>query len=245
MNQTDMLWQEADSTQFIELGAVYTPRRAQLAEALLGMLPAEEHDAFTAVELGVGQGWLADLLLRRFPRSCLIGLDGSETMLRAAGEQLRAHGARVELRPFRLEETTWRAALAPSSMRFIYSSRVVHHLDGPGKLALYRELVTKLEPGGALVIADLLAPGSEWERRFTARAWDAEVRRQSLELTGDERAWQQFDADDWNLYDHPDPMDMPSSLAEHHTWLTEAGFIGFGAPWALAGHAVYGAYKPE
>ena len=80
-----------------------------------------------------------------------------------------------------------------------------------GKLALYREMFTQLEPGGALVIADLIAPGSEWERRFTARAWDAEVRRQSSELTGDERAWQQFDADDWNLYDHPDPMDMPSS----------------------------------
>jgi tRNA (cmo5U34)-methyltransferase len=239
-----MLWQEGDSARFIELGGVYTPRREQLADALLGLLPAEEHDTFTALELGVGQGWLAELLLRRFPRASLIGLDVSETMLRAASEHLRGRRERVQLRPFRLEEAAWRAGLMASSLRFIYSSLVVHHLDGPGKLALYQELFTKLEPGGALVIADLIAPGSEWERRFTARAWDAEVRRQSLELTGDERAWQQFDADDWNLYDHPDPMDMPSSLAEHHAWLTEAGFVGFGVPWALAGHAVYGAYKP-
>ena len=39
-------------------------------------------------------------------------------------------------------------------------------------------------------------------------------------------------------------MDMPSSIAEHFGWLNAAGFTGFGVPWTLAGHAVYGAYKP-
>lgn len=242
-NDGALPWQESDSERFIELGRVYTPRRAELADALLGLLPADAGDAFTAVELGTGAGWLADELLRRFPRARVIGLDGSETMLRAAGQLLARHDGRAELRPFRLEDAAWRAALAPDSVRCVYSCLVVHHLDAAGKRALYRDLFERLEPGGALVIADMVAPAGERERRYVARLYDAEVRRQSIELTGDERAWQAFDRDRWNIFEHPDPMDMPSSLAEHVRWLREAGFVDVSAPWVWAGHAVYGGYR--
>jgi tRNA (cmo5U34)-methyltransferase len=48
----------------------------------------------------------------------------------------------------------------------------------------------------------------------------------------------------WNIYDHPDPMDKPSTLPEQLRWLEEASFEGSDAFWARAGHALLGGYKP-
>ena len=82
------------------------------------------------------------------------------------------------------------------------------------------------------------------EQRAMARWWDAEVKRQSLALSGSLDAYRQFVDDTWNWYDYPDPSDMPSSLPEHLQWLADAGFTGVDVFWARAGHAVYGGYKP-
>ena len=64
-------------------------------------------------------------------------------------------------------------------------------------------------------------------------------------LTGDLRAYDEFLAERWNLFDHPDPdIDKPSPLPDHLRWLTEAGYVGVDAFWLRAGHAVFGGYRP-
>ncbi len=242
-------WSESDSAQFIELGRVYTPTRDEIQQTILDLIPAERDDAFLTVELGVGGGWLSAAILERFPYARILGLDGSPTMLRETDARLQPFAGRYELREFKLEDASWLDRIGAESsgtsgpVRCFVSSLVVHHLDGDGKRVLYQRLHERLEAGGALLFADLLAPGSEWERRFMARQWDVEVRRQSLEMTGSLETYQRFFDDHWNLYDYPDPMDMPSTAPEHLRWLTEAGFIGASVFWARAGHAVYGGYK--
>lgn len=77
-----------------------------------------------------------------------------------------------------------------------------------------------------------------------AQRWDAEVARQSLALTGSDTIYRAFVDGHSNWYTYPDPVDMPSTVAEHIAWLTEAGFVGVDVFWARAGHAIYGGYKP-
>ena len=241
-------WSESDSAHFIELGRVYTPTRDEIQQAILDLIPAAREDAFLAVELGVGGGWLSAAILERFPNARILGFDGSQTMLRETDARLRPFAGRYELREFRLEDAAWLERIGASAgereqIRCFVSSLVVHHLDGEGKRVLYQRLQERLAAGGALLFADLLAPGSEWERRHMARQWDAEVRRQSVEMTGSLATYQRFVDDHWNLYDYPDAMDMPSTAPEHLRWLAEAGFVGASIFWARAGHAVYGGYK--
>lgn len=237
-------WSEESSRRFIERGHVYTPRRGEIQETLLDLLPAAPDERFLAVELGVGGGWLSAAILARFPAARVLGLDGSPAMRRAAATQLQPFAGRFELRPFRLEEQSWREDLH-EAVRCVLSSLVIHHLDAAGKRALYRDLHARIEPGGALLIADIVAPRGEWERRCMARWYDAEVRAQSLALTGSPATYQQFLDDQWNWFAHPDPMDMPSTVPEHLEWLAEAGFDGANVFWERAGHAVYGGYRPR
>jgi tRNA (cmo5U34)-methyltransferase len=243
-HETGIPWSEAASRQFIERGHIHIPNRDEIGATILDLIPAESDESFLAVELGVGAGWLCEAILRRFPSARVIGLDGSPAMLREAATRLEPFAGRFELRPFRLEDDDWRTAVG-NDVRCFVSSLVVHHLSGDGKRQLYRDLFAQLEPGGAVLIADLVAPRSERQRRFMARGWDAEVRRQSLAFTGSLEAFDEFVRDKSNWFDFPDPMDMPSSIPDHLAWLADAGFTATDVFWARAGHALYGGYTPS
>jgi SAM-dependent methyltransferase len=236
-------WQESDSAAFLDLGRILTPGRDEIARVLRDLVPARSDEPFVFVDIGTGQGWLSQQLLGHFAAAQAIALDGSPTMLRHAAELLAPFAGRFELRPFRLEEPAWLDALG-SDIRCFLSSLVIHHLDGPAKQKLFAAIYRHLAPGGALLIADIVAPTSEQGRHYLAHAWDEEVRRQSLEFAGDLRAYGFFIEQRWNIYNYPDPTDIPSSVPEQLGWLAEAGFSGIDVFWLRAGHAVFGGYKP-
>jgi trans-aconitate methyltransferase len=190
----------------------------------------------------VGSGWLSAAILERFPAARVMGLDGSPTMLRETEARLQRFAGRFELRHFWLADRSWLAEIG-QNVRCFVSSLVVHHLDAAGKQVLYRDLHEHLDGSGAVLVADLVAPRSERERRYMARRWDAEVKRQSLAFIGSLDAYRQFVEQRWNWYEYPDPMDMPSTVPEHLEWLAEAGFAGVDVFWERAGHAVYGGYR--
>ena len=234
-------WGEDESEAFVEYGRAMVPGRQEIERTFLDLIPAEADEPFTAVEIGTGAGWLSAAVLRAFPKARILGLDGSPEMLETAEEQLAPYGARAELRPFRLEEPSWVDGLPP--VRVFLSSLVLHHLDGGGKRELFARLFDRLEPGGALLFADLMEPRTERARRHFAAVWEEEISHRSVEIHGDGRAHEFFVREKWNIYDHPDPMDKPSTLPDQLRWMEEAGFEGVDVFWARAGHALLGGYR--
>ena len=195
------LWDEEESGAFVEFGRAMVPGREELERTLLGLVPAGCEETFVCVEIGTGTGWLSEAMLREFPRVRILGLDGSSQMLHRAGERLARYGARAELRPFRLEDHSWTEALPP--VRVFLSSLVLHHLDGSGKRELFTRLLSRLEPGGALLFADLMQPRTESARRHYSKAWEKEILHRSLEIHGDARARDFFRRERWNIYEYP------------------------------------------
>ena len=238
-------WQEEDSVRFIDMGEVMIPTRDEMGQAMLDLIPAASEDAFTAVEIGCGSGWLSETLLTRYPNARVIAIDGSPTMLGRAAEWLTPFGSRAQLLLGRLEERDWLDRLE-QPVRCFLSSLTLHHLDGPGKANLFADLYQRLEPGGALCYADIVEPASGWARQHMARAWTEAVCRRSLAFTGKTETFDFFVKEQWNIYDYPDPeVDKPSPLTSLIQWLSAAGFGQIDVPWAMAGHVVIVAYRPE
>jgi tRNA (cmo5U34)-methyltransferase len=237
-------WSESGSQTFIAMGDIYVPRREEQISTLLDLIPADRDESCAFVELGAGEGVLARAVLAAFSRCHYVALDGSELMRRRLSQTLGAYGDRVEVRPFDLFARDWRREL-PSPLRCVLSSLVVHHLDGDGKRVLFRDLAHAIEPGGALLLADLVAPTAPGAAALFARQWDDAARAQSLALRGDLSGYDQFVADTWNFFtiEGADPTDQPSPLADQLGWLREAGCATVDCFWMYAGHAIYGGYR--
>jgi SAM-dependent methyltransferase len=237
-------WSESGSQTFIAQGDIYVPRRDEQINTLLDLIPAARDETCALVELGAGEGALARAVLATFPRCTYYALDGSEMMRSRLSQTLAEYGDRAQVRPFDLFAADWRREL-PSPLRCVLSSLVVHHLDGEGKRALYRELAQAIAPGGALLLADVVAPQVPRANTLFARQWDDAVRVQSVVVRGDLSGHEQFIADKWNLYtpEGADEMDKPSPLADQLAWLREAGFASADCFWMYAGHAIYGGYR--
>jgi len=235
-------WDENDSQEFIDHGRYFVPGREEQVATVLDLIP-EPGDGLL-VDLCCGEGLLSAALLERFPRARVLAMDLSPTMLEKARKTCAAHGDRFETRPFDLAGRSWRAFAEP--VRAFVSSLAIHHLDGDGKCALFRDLAAALAPGGALVIADLVLPATRTAHALAARAWDEAVRRRSLELAGSLRPYEVFRDERWNLWADPapDPIDQPSPLFDQLRWLAEAGLTGVDVHWMKAGHAVYGGVRP-
>jgi tRNA (cmo5U34)-methyltransferase len=153
----------------------------------------------------------------------------------------------VEVRQFRMEENEWREAL-PRPLRCVLSSLCVHHLEGDEKRRLFADMAAQLEPGGALLLADVIEPAAPWLAPLYARQYDDIVRQQSLATYGDLRGFERFQAAEWNYFAfdygkaNPDTIDHPSPLGDQLAWLRDAGFALADCFWLRAGHAVYGGY---
>lgn len=237
-------WTESDSAGFLAFSEIITPSRSEQLALLADLVPGEVDEAFQFVELGCGGGLMAAYLLQRFPRARYLGLDGSQTMLDATRDRLATEAGRFALRAFRLEDLAGWSAGLPASIRCLFSSLVIHHLPDSEKQRLFQKAYDLLEPGGALLLIDVVLPALERGQRAIGRNWEAIVREQSLAATGSLAAYNTFKQEGWNCYTDPDPIDRPAPLFAQLQWLAQAGFTGVDCFWQRGGHALFGGYKP-
>ena len=231
------MWNEDDSREFINYGRTFVPEREVQLETICRLIPAIS-EPFHVLELCCGEGLQAEVILERFPNCTLHGADGSPEMLDQASARLARFGRRFEPQLFDLAADSWRRPAFP--VQAVVSTLCIHHLDGRQKAALFGDVARLLNPGGALLIADLIQPAAPLGLALAAEEWDTAVRRRALALDGDEAAFKRFRESKWNIYRYPDPVDKPSPISDQLQWLKEAGFAAVDVYWMAAGHAVYG-----
>jgi tRNA (cmo5U34)-methyltransferase len=236
-------WDEQLTETFLEYGRYFIPERERQWEMIVDLVP-HLNRPFTVVELCCGEGLLAQALLEHFPACTVYGLDGSSGMLKQARERLAPHGERFQARPFDLADKSWRDAF--QAVQAVVTSMAVHHLDGPQKQTLFRDVYRMLADGGAFVVADILEAAHPLGRELAAKAWDEAVRERALALDGHTAAFDFFTREGWNTHRYldPDDIDKPSRLLDQLKWLEQAGFVDVDVYWMRAGHAIFGGRKP-
>jgi tRNA (cmo5U34)-methyltransferase len=233
-------WSEEDSSTYRRIAEVAVPRRRDMMATLVSVVPFAAEDTFRIVEIGAGEGQLADALLECFPRATVLALDGSESMRKATVARTARFGGRVTVRPFELATVDWWDVMHGAQL--VVSSLCLHHLTDAKKQFLYKAVAERLAGRGALLVADLIEPLHPSARRLAAESWDANARAQA-DAAGAPEQFVSFVAGRWNHHRFADPMDRPSALLHHLVWLKHAGFAAVDCFWLFAGHAVYGGFK--
>lgn len=184
-------WREPDRVARYRAEAPLLSCWAESEAAFVAHLPAR---VGRLLDIGTGDGRLADLVRGARPGATAVGVDLSEPMLAAARE--RFAGSRdVALVVHDLAEP-----LPPlGAFDLVVSGLAIHHLEDVRKRALYREVLGLLSPGGCLLNLEHVASGSEaLHLAFLAAIG---------ERPGDE-----------------DPSDRLVSAGTQLGWLTELGF---------------------
>jgi tRNA (cmo5U34)-methyltransferase len=233
-------WNEDDSTTYRAIAQVAVPRRREMVEALIAAAPFPTDKPLKILELGSGEGFIAEALLTRFPAASLTALDGSESMRTETASRLSPFGARARVAAFDLAALDWWDRM--SSVDLVVSSLSLHHLNDAKKQYLYKAAADRLSARGALLIADLVDPQHPAVRDAAAGRWDT-LARQQAEAIGAPGLFRQFLEERWNHFRFPDASDEPSALLHHLLWLRHAGFAAVDCWWMDAGHAVFGGFK--
>lgn len=169
------------------------------------MLPFARDDAFDVLDLGAGTGLLSALLHEHFPKARLTLIDISDEMLARARDRFAGVDG------VRIAASDYSGEALPGRFDAIVSALSIHHLDDPGKAALFQRIYDALNSGGIFVNAEeVLAPTAaldqaywdEWERLARAAGAPEE------EFAGvEERA----------------KYDKPAKLDDQLAWLREGG----------------------
>ncbi len=163
---------------------VMHPLRHKMIEIILDILPFDQDAALNVMDLGAGTGFFSARVLERFPNSKVTAIDGAEAMVDIAADRLGSLTDRLNwvIADFRqLPAET----LAADSYDLVISSYALHHLNADEKLALLKQVVSAIKPGGWFFNADIAVSENESIERRVQQLRVAGV--MSRAPTGDER----------------------------------------------------------
>jgi len=130
------------------------PNRHKMLQIVLDLLPFSPDASFTALDLGVGTGFFSYAILKRFPNSRVIALDGAASMIEMAQGRLGPMADRVDFRTGDFRNLS--ELLRGERGDLVYSAYALHHLTAPEKISVVSEIVKFLNPGGWFLNADLI-----------------------------------------------------------------------------------------
>lgn len=242
MSDPDHIWSEAESATYRDLSRYAVPQRERQIAIVVERVAAAAATG-DVLDICCGEGLLTAALLARLPGVRVHAYDGSPSMLDAT-RQTAGDASRLTTRKIDLAQRDWRRFDPP--LRAAVSSLAIHHLDGAGKRALFADLHAALAPGGVFVLADVVQPAGAAGAAIAANLWDEEVKRRALDLDGNLGGFEAFRRADWNHFRHVvlDPIDQPSTVAEHLDWLRDAGFAEADLHWMTAGQMILSAVRP-
>src|SRR5690348_6798508 len=119
-------WSEGDSQTYREIADVAVPRRQEMTATLVASVPFPAGEPIKILELGSGDGRLAEALLTVFPHATLTALDGSESMRSETAQRLALFGDRARVAPFDIASLDWWDRMF--GVDVVVSSLSLHHL---------------------------------------------------------------------------------------------------------------------
>ena len=163
------------------------------------------------LDLGAGTGLLAGAVAQAVPAAELTLLDGAAAMLEQARARL-GESARYVAGDLgdALPEGPWDA---------VVSAMAIHHLDDPGKRALFARVRGTLAPGGVFVNAEQVLGETPW--------------LDAVYVERHERAARALGATDaeWSAAAQRMSHDRCATIDDQLAWLRDAGFGDVGCLW--------------
>jgi tRNA (cmo5U34)-methyltransferase len=198
------------------------PQYLEQHEIIYDLLPQGERD-YRVLDLGCGNGVLSELVLRKLPRSFVVGFDLTEKMLDAFERKLSNYADRFELR-----QGDYHTDSIGKEYDLIIAGLTLHHFTWEERKKFYHTLYSALNQGGLFLARDIIIDEDPAVAKDQYTHW-----KEFMNSQGE-------DPEFWyakHMEDHP------VTLADHFAWLRKAGFSKVACHWRLYNFAVTTAGK--
>jgi len=191
---------------------------------LVSVVESSKVEPKRILDLGVGTGNLANLLLRTWPEAQLTGIDLVADFIHVARTRLSAFADRTTLASIDVADFSF-----TERYDLIVSSFMFHHLTDEMKRATYERLLSCLSSGGTFINADYVDSASQFYSRVFYDLRIDYIRRQG----GSETEYVEH-----HKLESPAPMEVQLS------WLRAIGFVDIECFWKYLNLAVFGGRRP-
>ncbi len=201
---------------------VVLPFYEEMHKEAIKVINFDKDSELKILDLGIGTGQTALELLKKFPKSKLIGVDLSPKMLEVAKNRLGKLASRVEF----IEKDVIEFAPAQKYDACI-AVLTVHHLNQKEKQELFSKICRTLNDNGIFVIGDLITGDSEEETNRLENQWEEYL----IKKLGKK------EAENWMKICKKE--DIPDSISNQLLWLKNAGFKEVNCRWNKMNCAVF------
>jgi ubiquinone/menaquinone biosynthesis C-methylase UbiE len=144
-------WQRQDVTQhYLEQVRGGIPFGAEQAKIMLQVVNHFTPYPKRIMDLGCGNGFLAEILLKSYPEASAVLLDHSEPMVENARIHMKNYMSRCEIIHGDFSHSIQQYA-KQGTVDCIVSGYAIHHLPHTKKKELYQEIYNILAPGGIFI----------------------------------------------------------------------------------------------
>jgi len=209
-------------------------KRAAQWRFLGELLPFDEQDEFTFLDLGAGTGAAARGILELYPRSTAILADFSSQMMDEGEREMQAFAGRFSYVEFDMSTSSWPASI-PATVDAVVTSMCIHHLPDHRKQGLFAEIFEHLAPGGWYLNYDPVSSAdpvveAAWQRMNDLD--DPQAASKRLSRTPQEQA------------QHENHVRYMIPLTQQLEYLRTAGFAGIDVYWKHLENVIYGGCRP-
>lgn len=144
-------WQRKEVTQhYLEQVRGGIPFGAEQTKLMLQVVNHFIPNPKRIMDLGCGNGFLAEILLTSYPKASAVLVDHSKPMIEHARVHMKEYRNRCEIIHGDFSRSIAQYA-KPGSMDCIVSGYAIHHLPQTKKKELYQEIYNILAPGGIFI----------------------------------------------------------------------------------------------
>ncbi|MEI9895132.1 MAG: class I SAM-dependent methyltransferase [Chthoniobacter sp.] len=237
-------WQNPDFVaKFLDNVRGAIPLTIEQIEVMLQLITVARGEHIgTFLDLGCGDGVLANAILGEHPEAQGLLVDFSQPMLESARQHLKPYRHQLEFLEADFVQPTWVRRVAPHApLDVVVSGFAIHHLPDARKQALYREIFDLLTPEGIFINIEHVASATRWtESKLDDYTINAIFGKELQSSPGKSRAAVARDyyaraAQDANIL---------APLEVQCDWLRDIGFENVDCFLKVAELAVFGGQKP-